>query len=52
MAILLRSISIRSAVVRARRWPEARGLEDLVLRVGLATRNDYMVSYERRRILR
>ena len=52
MAILLRSVSMRSAVVRARRWPEARGLEDLVLRVGLATRNDYMVSHGRKRILR
>ena len=52
MAILLRSISMRSAVIRARRWPEARGLEDLVFRVGLATRNDYIVSHKRRRILR
>ena len=31
---------------------EGRGLEDLVFRIGLATRNDYMVTYKRRRILR
>ena len=52
MAILLRSISMRFAVIRARRWLETRSLEDLVFRVGLATRNDYMISHERRRILR
>ena len=31
---------------------KGRGLEDLVFRVGLATRNDYIISYRRRRILR
>ena len=31
---------------------EERGLEDLVFRVGLATRNDYIISYKGRRILR
>ena len=31
---------------------EGRGLEDLVFRVGLATRNNYMVSHKERRILR
>ena len=31
---------------------KGRGLKDLAFRVGLATRNDYIVSHERRRILR
>ena len=41
-----------STTLNERLAVEGRGLEDLVFRVGLATRNDYMVSHKRRRVLR
>ena len=41
-----------STILNKRLAVEGRGLEDLVFRVGLATRNNYMVSHKERRILR
>ena len=52
MARLLKEDLRISTTLDERLAVEGRGLEDLVFRVGLATRNDYMVSHERRRILR
>ena len=52
MARLLKEDSRISTTLDERLAAEGRGLEDLVFRVGLATRNDYMVSHKRRKILR
>ena len=52
MARLSREDSRISTTLDERLAAEGRGLEDLVFRAGLATRNDYMISHERRRILR
>ena len=52
MARLSKEDSRISATLDERLAVEGRGLEDLVFRAGLATRNDCMVSHGRRRILR
>jgi len=52
MARLLKEDLRISATLNERLTVEGRGLEDLVFRAGLATRNDCMVSHGRRKILR
>ena len=52
MARLSKEDSRMSTTLDERLAVEGRGLEDLVFRAGLVTRNDYMVSHKRRRILR
>ena len=52
MARLSKEDSRISTTLDERLAVEGRGLEDLVFRVGLATRNDYMVSHGRRKTLR
>ena len=46
MAILVKSASMESAVLVMRTWKGGRSFEDLIFRVGLATRKDYIVSHK------
>ena len=48
MAMFLKSDSRESAIAVFRLDADGRGFNDLVFRVDLATRKDYIVSYKRR----